>query len=85
MHGYSQVFKGEAHPREAHTIASHYAWGIGPLLQAVQADQARLPPPPNPPAAPRTRLFPLSRMALGPAMPPRRHVDPTAGGVVFPG
>jgi hypothetical protein len=84
MNGYSKVFNVEASPREEHNIASQYAWGIGPLLKAVQADKARLPPHPNPPAAPSTRFVQLYRMELGQEMHPRRHVDTTDGGVVFP-
>jgi hypothetical protein len=84
MNGYSKVFNVEASPREEYNIASQYAWGIGPLLKAVQADKARRPQHPNPPAAHRTRFVQLYRMELGQEMHPRRHVDTTDGGVVFP-
>jgi hypothetical protein len=84
MNGYSKVFNVEANPREEHNTASQYAWGIGPLLKAVQADKARLPQHPNPPAAHSTRFLQLYRMELGQEMHPRRHVDTTDGGVVFP-
>jgi hypothetical protein len=59
MNGYSKVFNVEANPREEPNTASQYAWGIGPLLQAVQADKARLPQHPNPPAAYSTRFLHL--------------------------
>jgi hypothetical protein len=84
MNGYSKVFNVEANPREEHNIASQYAWGIGPLLQAVEADKARLTQPPNPPAANLTRFCQLYPLELGRAMHPRRHVDTPDGGGVFP-
>ena len=62
---------------------SHARWGIGPLLKVVEAYKARLPPPPNPPAANITRFLQRYRMELGQEMHPRRHVDTTDGGV-FP-
>ena len=82
--GPSMVFNVEANPREEHNPASQYAWGIGPLLKAVEANKACLPQHPNPTAAPSTRFVQPYRMELGQDMHPRRHVDPTDGGVVFP-
>jgi hypothetical protein len=84
MNGYPKVFNVEAEPREEHNIAEQYGWVIGPLLQAVEAYKARLTQHPNPPAANITRFCQLYPLELGRAMHPRRHVDTTEGGGVFP-
>jgi hypothetical protein len=84
MNGYSKVFNVEADPREEHNMAEQYKWVIGSLLKAVEAYKASITQHPNPPAAHSTRFLQLYRMELGQEMHPRRHVDTTDGGVVFP-
>jgi hypothetical protein len=61
-----------------------HSFGPTKVIKAMEADKARLPQHPNPPAAHSTRFLQLYRMELGQEMHPRRHGDTTDGGVVFP-